>query len=203
LLAVVSAEAFINELPYIAEPWAAHEGDQKAAPGWIGALNSILLDAERSHSSIQTKFMFAKFIMTGTGFDRGGSVFQQFETLIDVRNFVVHAKPREAKLTREEKTDEYSWEQPGFIARLRDSKVLSDAQERETIRRLRAGSLETNVTSFIFRREIATWACETVSNVVIELLDAIPTPYKSVTDLLYRKDFLLPQDFACQKPFVT
>jgi hypothetical protein len=107
LLAVISAETLVNELPQFAENWIqamAARKEKQEAPGWLKALAEILIEAEESKASLKSKYQLTKFILSGEPFDTGAQIFQNFALLVDLRNTIVHAKSKDAVMRKDEKS---------------------------------------------------------------------------------------------------
>lgn len=187
VLAAISCESFINELAQLAVPGPK-------APGWLTTLRSILEEAEESHASIESKYLLTKFILTGQPFDKGALPFQDFALLIDVRNMLVHAKPVEANLERNDK-DEYIWTKPPLMRRLQSARILGvDDSLKEAARRNNAEKLIADMFAQVSSQPVALWACRAASAIVNDILSSIPndSPLLVVAELGYRRDFQSP-----------
>ena len=63
----------------------------------------MLGEAEKSRTSIESKYHLEEFVLSGEPFDKGANPFQTFALLIDARNLIVHAKPLEAVIRKNER----------------------------------------------------------------------------------------------------
>lgn len=90
VFAAASSEAFINELREMAEVYGRMGNDEA-----LKTLSVVLQDAEESRLSITTKYVLAKRFLTGATYDRGGQLFQDFSLLVELRNVLMHTRPRE------------------------------------------------------------------------------------------------------------
>ena len=181
VFATVSAEAFINELHHLSCMWA----DAPKSAEWTKALCQILGEAEKSRASIEAKFQFAHFILIGRTFDRGAAPFQHFALLVAVRNLIVHAKPLEAKIGKDEQ-GKVAWIEPKVMVRLEDigvAKIDNHVRERASNQ---STQIITDLVSQISTRDTALWACQSVSALVNAVLDAMPSEANTYTELLYR-----------------
>ena len=191
LFSTISAEAFINELHYLSYSWA----DEVDSPGWTKALCEMLGESERSRASIESKYHLAKFILSGEPFDKGANPFQTFALLVDVRNLIVHAKPLEAVIRKNER-GEYVWAEPKVMVRLQEMNVVNaDGLLTRVVLEHGPESVVTDLATQISTQATAKWACKAASGIVNAVLDVIPNKLSPVADLLYRKSFIIPDDF--------
>ena len=56
-------------------------------------------------------------------------------------------------------------------------------------------SVITDLVTQISTQATAKWACRAASEIVNAVLDALPDEPSPVTELLYRKSFMIPDDF--------
>jgi hypothetical protein len=191
LLAVISCEGFINELAALAR----HIIIVDKGPAWLKALGEMLDQAEDSRASTESKFQLVKFILTGEPFDKGAKPFQDFATLIEIRNALVHAKPSAATLERDGKGN-ILWTRPKLLQRLQSSNVIRVEEEFKALLEERSDIeiLTTNTTAQLTSKTVAVWACRTVSATVNAILDSVPSDssFASTLETDYRKRFQTP-----------
>jgi len=187
LFAAVSAEAFINELHHLVREWT----DRPSAPGWAKTFDDILEDAEKSRTSIKSKYQLAKFILSGQPFDKGAPPFQDFASLVEVRNLIVHARPPVATL-RKDATGKFAWAEPPVVVRLQNVKVAEvDYSLIDIASRTAAEAVVVDLVGHISTRTAAQWACTATAGIVNAILDAIPNEFATAA-FLYRSDFKCP-----------
>jgi len=187
ILAVISCEAFINELPELAKPWQ----ESPKSPGWLKGLAAILGEAEESHASIESKYHLAKFVFTGQPFDKGATPFQDFALLIDIRNIMVHAKPLEASLEKNDQ-GEFFWSKPPLMRRLQAARIVGvDENLKQAANSNNADKLIADMVSQISSQDVALWACRAASAMVNSIIDSVPGDFdfRAVLELAYRKEF--------------
>lgn len=182
LYAVISAEAFINELHHLTRGW-----NKPDAFGWVKALVDLLEEAEKSRASLESKYQLAMFILSGEPFDRGAAPFQEFALLIAVRNLIVHAKPLVATLSKNA-SGKYIWTEPKIMVRLQSAGVvpvpddLTDLADHTS-----AQALSADVLGHISTEVTALWACTAAAGIVNGVLEAIPDPFGATMKFLYRE----------------
>ncbi|MEE9129663.1 MAG: hypothetical protein V3T84_06555 [Phycisphaerales bacterium] len=170
-----SLEGFINELAFLAKSLsvtkAAPSTDQAAK---LATLADLLLEAESNNANVRFKYIVAKWVLSGQGFDKGKQPYQDFALLIDTRNVLLHLRPVEMHLrTNEELTD-------GLLKRFASKNVLAKSNENVVM-----GWLERIKT-----RAVARWACNTTSRMVLSIVDATKIDaLKLIFDLSYREKF--------------
>ncbi|WP_239335627.1 hypothetical protein [Frankia sp. CiP3] len=87
-MSTAAAEGFINELAEI----SSFDQETTEFLHAYGVLSRFLIELERSHATVQAKYNFATIILTGNAVDLGGSPYQDFSSLIDLRNLHLHLK---------------------------------------------------------------------------------------------------------------
>jgi hypothetical protein len=184
VLAAISSESFINELAEAAvlapEP-----------PAHLKALGTMLAEAEKSRVSVESKYHLAKFVLTGEPFDKGASPYQEFALLIDLRNRLLHSKPLEAKLVRNDE-GEFVWTEPPLMRRLQSARIVHvDNTLKEAAKRNNADVLIADMLHQVSSQGVALWACRAVSAIVNNLLDSLPTGSQcaALAEIAYRRSF--------------
>jgi hypothetical protein len=187
LLAFFSTEAFINELGQLAEFVARDRAD---LPGWIATLASILEEAENSRSPIESKYVLAHFILTGRPFDRAAQPFQDFALLTDVRNVLVHRKPLDARLEKDE-SGVYKWSEPKLMRQLQSAKIIQATDSlRKAAERNKADTLIADAVGQVSTQAVAAWACRTAAAIVNAIIDGIPSgSFRALVETMYRMYF--------------
>ncbi len=192
IFAAMSTEAFINELPELASGAAKNP----AEPGWVRALGEVLGDAEDSRAPIKSKYQLARLVLTGEVFDKGTQPFQDFALLVDVRNLVVHWKPKEAA-RRKEADGALTWETE-IMKRLEQRRAINTTPDclPQYIRRSESASIRSNLLTEIGVQSMGVWACGAAAAIVNAVLDAIPESprFASLLQTIYRRDFQTSAD---------
>lgn len=173
VFAAISLEAFINELTVYVS-MVATEND---ASEWALALSQVLHEAEDSRISVQSKYMLARLALTGKPFAKGDSVYQNFDTLVRLRDKIVHPKP----LTSTREYQDGRWVEPedrGIISRLRPG-VLADVESifgevHDTAKQTWAAKIQINFFDQISTRALARWACNAAAAMITATLKCIP-----------------------------
>ena len=174
LFATIAAEAFINELGVL-------------AGSAIPALHEILDLAETSRTSIEAKYQLARFVLTGSVFDRGSAPFQNFYRLIKLRNAIVHAHPQaEVQVDSKGRTIPAETE---ITTLLRDTGAVASqetlAQQHQT-----TGPIITDWLDRISTKELARWACNSTAAIVQAILASLPQhPFVEMATQCYRDNF--------------
>src|SRR6185437_3506639 len=83
IFSALATETFINEVSYLAN--GLFRGTEGA---WLQTLGDVLEELEDSHAPITSKYLIAKFVLSGAPFDKGKSPYQEFALLIRVRNVI-------------------------------------------------------------------------------------------------------------------
>ena len=169
LFASLAAEAFINELAEAAArdangPWMT------GLPG-VDLLRDLAetLDAiEDAQGSIGLKYHMASKILSGRTFDASKVPFQEFDTLVKVRNEIVH--PRHRDRTRG----------GGYIEPT--SPAIRDLQQRglTTTRGRKSGDVPGGISwlNEIECARTATWACQAAREIITAVLTMLPQDFR-------------------------
>jgi hypothetical protein len=150
-MAVAAAESFINELSDFSEamPWAAPESKR---------LGELLPQVEADRGSLLLKWHVAALALSGEPFDRGMQPFQDFTTVVTLRNWLAHPKPRDEMLL--------GIEGDRVAFSIRPHKLMENLAQR--------GFVSSTPMNWLLRLQspdIAEWACETVRAMVHALCD--------------------------------
>jgi hypothetical protein len=134
LFAAMTIEAFLNDLAFVAEGTA---------------LGDALAEVEQSRGSVQLKLLVAT-IALGRPIDRGLEPYQSFQLLFDVRNALVHLKPKVKSFVRPDR----GMEPRKLLAELHRRNLIGDPGGNEWFLEL-LGS-----------RTLCAWALRTTHDVV-------------------------------------
>ena len=159
ILAVVTTEAFINELAeYISIVKEA--GLPVGVPASLVAFSAAHREAESGHGSTQLKYTLAAALIDGRPFDRGANPFQDFQTLVRLRNDIMHLKPKD----QFDPAKSMISEPPKYVAALQARGLaLSEA------------GVSYSWFDVVQTKEMAVWACETARSIVLDVLRRLPS----------------------------
>lgn len=158
--ATATLEAFINELSYLASDSSYINIKQ------IADYKKKALEAEKSKTDIESKYILAISILTAQILDKGSSVHQDFKALIQLRNGIIHKKS----------VEEFDLLPDGSIKSRKPSKkadtIITDypnyALTRLKGKKLLANQSSTSVDwlALINTKGVANWACKSAANMI-------------------------------------
>lgn len=181
VLAAAATEAFINELPELC--------DMQRPTGRIGepllSLIDILNEVEGSRGSVKVKYLWASRILSGQSFRRGSAPYQDFNTLIDLRNDIMHVKPIDLQHKEPPAGDDKTLFVPADA-----SAIIKGLQQRKLARKP-AENAPMSWFHSIQTPAMAEWACVAAFEVITAVLGKIPTPVNPVADptLIFKFQF--------------
>lgn len=179
VFAVAALECFINESSEITQ--TSIDIQQEETPGWLQTYRDLQKEVG-DYGSTQHKFQMASLALCGTTFDKSSGPYQDFHTLIRLRNSLVHLGPRDNFILSPDGTMDI--EAPTIVQELRNKNIL--AQMNPGVR--------ASWIALISTRGVAKWACRTASQMVLSTLDLIQstTPensFKHMMEMFYRRSF--------------
>lgn len=151
VMAAAAAEAFINELGAYYERTFGPLEPRETASG------VALAEVERSRGSTELKYLVASLALSGQIFDRGTSPFQEFSTLITIRNDLMHPKPRD-----------------NFVD---GGGIVPPKYVRDFMQRGMAYTREADGTSWLNLLEtehVASWACQAAVDIIVAVIAMTP-----------------------------
>lgn len=169
LFSALAAEAFINELAEAAArdangPWMTD------LPGvdLLRDLAETLDMIEDAQGSIGLKYHMASKILSGRTFEASKAPFQDFDTLVKLRNEVVHPRHRD-------RTREGGCVEPA-------SPAIRDLQQRglTTTRGRKSGDVSGGMSwlNEIECGRTATWACQAAREIITAVLTMLPQDFR-------------------------
>jgi hypothetical protein len=174
VFAAASLEAFINEAAELA---SIIDVPGEVTPTSVKTFASTAEEVGTGRGSIRLKFLLAKAAFQGETYDKGTQPYQDFNSLVDLRNALVHLKPRD-KIIIQDGT--LSVEVPSVINGLRSRKILAEFGPKSFV----------TWTALISTRAVARWACNTAAAMVHSVLDILPeSHFKVQMESLYREPF--------------
>lgn len=161
VFAAAAGEAFINEIAELcSQPFL-----ESSSPSAVlsGDLAMMLDEVEKSRGSTLLKLLVAMKTLSGKTFDKGANPYQDFATLMDLRNTIMHIKiDRIESLT----VNEAKVIHPKIISKLQYHSVLVEFDD------------ESNVLASWFYKvstpAAARWACTTTANMARAIVEATP-----------------------------
>lgn len=172
VFAVISLEAFINEMVELAKLCVISERacvadgriPKSPEPEVVAVFYDLMTDAEKAHTSLESKLILANWLLTGKRLDTGAQPYQDLGVLIKVRNQIVHFEPNEIFTEAEVTPEMLAHSQNPAIKRLQSKKVLADNV---------VGLTSWN--AWIETKAMATWACDVTRRVVVDFISKTPT----------------------------
>jgi hypothetical protein len=172
VFAVVSLEAFFNEtvelanLCIISERAFIQNGrvPKSPEPDVVRTFHSLMTEAEDAHMQLESKYVLANWLLTGTAVDRGSQPFQDLTVLIKVRNQLVHFKPNEV-FTKPEVTPE--------ILRHSRNPAIKHLQSKHVLADNVVGM--AGWPEWISTKAMARWSCDVASRVILDFISKAPT----------------------------
>ena len=153
VFSVISVEAFLNEMTESAEDNATIDYEPKTVATFVQMMRDIEM------ASLEAKFVFINWILTGNSLDRSAQPYQDFSSLIALRNQLVHFKPSETVSGTTVDTEEVNKKR---LKRLESKKILAPAMYQ--------GSWVYHATT----KAVARWSCETASKIVADFSNKVP-----------------------------
>ena len=109
------------------------------------------------------KYLMASQTLSGTTFDKGANPYQDFATLVNLRNDLMHLKPRDTFL-EPGNGQTLTIQPPKYIRALQQRGLAHTPPEM------------VNISWFhmIQKDAMAGWACATAENIILAVLKMIP-----------------------------
>lgn len=180
MFAALSLETFINEVRFLARV----TGEAEPHNGPLRALADALEDLGRA--PISTKYVAAKFMISGRPFDRNADPYKSFIDLIRLRNQIVHQDS-----FKEIKSDKHGnitvakrnlepFRSFGLLGQIPHADILGIDPDR----------VHTNWLDDVSTRAMGVWACSAASAMVNGFLDSVPQGlFRTKLESAYREKF--------------
>jgi hypothetical protein len=176
VFAAASGEAFINELTLVAAHPSVIDPGLGAEPQEVNDLIAMLSEADDNRAKTGFKFLVAKLAVARHTYDKGANPYQDFATLMDLRNSLVHMRPERIEGVLG-KGKYPSFRRPPVLERLRAKNVLVQLKGES-----RAGWLYLVSTA-----ATAKWACNATAGIVSDLFNSMPpSQLKGRVDVFYK-----------------
>jgi hypothetical protein len=175
IFAAATVEAMINELTASA---SAFLKTRSYANETVRTFVDLENELEESKASVKSKVNMAKWVLSGTSFDKGAAVYQDFAALMDLRNELVHMKGLTGDMPFEQWPE---FREPKAISHLRAKNVLTTPDAED----------ERFWTEMIRNPKCALWACRTSATIVLELVSHFPQDHDfwTVIKAAYEEEF--------------
>lgn len=173
VLAAASLEGFLNELV----------GLLRFAPPETPAtvLNLVEIWEDLEDTKVGTKFPLAARLL-GKALERDKLPYQDFILLFQLRNQLVHLKPRVV----------IGVDENGKVTIPEPPKILESLRSRGLIRRIEHKGLIVSWYNEIMTPSVAAWACNVVVDIAKHFIQAIPSgPTKDLIESVF-SDFIAP-----------
>jgi len=151
LLSAISVEAFVNEIPIIAQ-------ENREYP-----FLKMLLDDEAERNSTLFKIQIIHFAFTGKQLDKGSRPFQDVQLLFELRNMIVHLKPEAIQFSSDIEDGEPIQKK---------SKIVSSFISRGIIKE--HANFASGWTDYLLVRPVAEWAVNTALQTMKWISDLPP-----------------------------
>jgi hypothetical protein len=160
VLSAASTEAFINELAELIAMTKTRPDNTLSRE--LRAFADVIEEIEDSRGSLVLKYLMAAQTLRGFPFEKGANPFQDFATLITLRNDIMHLKPRDTDVVTQDGGESIAV--PKYVVAL---------QQRGLAR-----TLGPNIGMSWFNRlqtaDIASWATKTARDIILAVLELIP-----------------------------
>jgi hypothetical protein len=154
VFAVATLEAFFNEI------------EDENLPGLARALRA----ADRDREVVAAKLNAISSLFTGTPYSKGKRPFQDLKLLLNLRNAVLHLKPR----------DEFEFKgtliQPGVVPLVKvENELLEKLRSKNILARIPVSPPDQGTFLAVVRTAaVAQWACNTAVDVMQAVVRMIP-----------------------------
>jgi hypothetical protein len=159
LMAAAATEAFINELG------AYYELTYHSLEPRETATGVALAEVERSRGSTEQKYLRASLSLSGRMFDRSTRPFQDFSTLMKIRNGLMHPKPLD------EFDDADVMVPPSYVREF----------ERRGLTYQRDAGVSVSWLNLLETEQIASWACQAAVEIIVAVVEMTPPDGVSAT----------------------
>lgn len=169
LFSAMSIEAFMNELPVLVEYYGKINQQQEK---FTSKLAILLHRVEESQGQIKLKLLVASIAITGEAPDLSKTPYQDFDTLIKLRNELVHLKPQDKFTVNEDGEVDPSEELKKWNKRLRGLNIL--ANPNTYISPITNEEYPYPFVELISTRAVAKWAFNTACDTIHEIIKSMP-----------------------------
>jgi hypothetical protein len=168
VFSVISLEAFLNEMTESAEDNATMDYEPKT----VGTFAQVMRDMEMA--SLETKFILSNWVLTGNSLDRSAPPYQDFSSLMALRNQLVHFKPSDKVVGTVVNTEAINKKR---LKKLESKHILAPAMYQ--------GSWVYHATT----KAVAEWSCKTASEIVADFSSKVPNGLWGTTVKTFASSF--------------
>jgi hypothetical protein len=154
VMAAAATEAFINELGAYYELGDLAREPRETASG------VALAEVERSRGSTELKYLMASLSLSGQMFDRSTQPFQDFSTLMKIRNDLMHPRP----------LDKFEFDDAGVTV---SPSYVREFERRGMTYRREAG-VSVSWLNLLETEQIASWACQAAVEIIVAVVEMTP-----------------------------
>jgi hypothetical protein len=173
VLAAASTEAFINEFAEFIDMWGKNDPSlrEMLSPA-VRACADALIEIEAARGTLTLKYLVASLVLCGKTFDKGSNPYQDFATLIKLRNDLMHLKPQDVFVHA---PDANEMEVPKYIEALSQRGLAYTPATR------------VGVSWFdrLHTVDMAKWACATAHAIILAVLAMTPDDPVPARDPLF------------------
>jgi hypothetical protein len=112
IMAAAASEGFSNEAAALVQAARRAPPDRYQLTPQLEVFADALTELEEGKGSIRLKYLMASFTLSGRTFDKGAQPYQDFGLLVNLRDYHMHLKPRDAFVM---KGGTLELDQPGFV----------------------------------------------------------------------------------------
>ena len=152
VMAAAATEAFINELGEYCGTTVVPLEPRATATG------AALAEVEQSRGSTELKYLMASLSLSGQMFVRSAQPFQDFSTLMKIRNDLMHPKPRD-------RIDEAGLYNPPSYVRGFEQRGMTYRPEPD---------VSVSWLNQLETERIASWACQAAVDIIVAVAERTP-----------------------------
>lgn len=166
VMASAAAEGFINEIAELVGVTTTIRRQQGASvPPILVAFADAVAAVEKERGSTQEKYLAGARAL-GKPFDKGLPLYQDFATLLAIRNDLMHLKPRDRLKEGEERHAGGSpVEWPKYVVPL---------QRRGLARHPSSPGAAASWFELLKSEKLASWACQSAHAIMLETVNLVP-----------------------------
>lgn len=181
VFSALATEAFVNEIPEFAE----QSTDQS---DWVKNLAALGKKVEESNGQITLKVAVMFIVLTGQTYDASRQPFQDFETLVRLRNELAHIKPVDIF---ERDTNGVITNSPRRILSRLPAHILATPPREDNEDNV-GQNVPLPLTGYVSTPAAAKWACNTLAHLVEAIVASMPSSQFKATMESYSSQFFQP-----------
>jgi hypothetical protein len=184
IMAAAAAEGFINELADVVQAEEGAPANYFVLPG-LSTFTRAHEQLEKAHGRTTDKYLAASECL-GRRFDRGGQPYQDFATLMRLRDVHMHLR----NLDRDGPVEIPSGEEPIITILPPEGRIgfIRGLQQRGLTWKADEAQFGASWLTLLQTKEMADWACRAALNIILAVLDMIPDRLDD-TSRMFKQDF--------------